>query len=834
MIVPAALVPLATLFAAWSGWAVSLLVLAALLALAFVGAPVLAWTVVLAALAWLCAAPTWVWIVLVPLAVVANVRPLRTALSSRPILNFMRRMKFLPVISETERVAIEAGSVWLDGELFSGRPDFRVLSSQPYPDLTERERAFLDGPVEEVCRMTDEWEVYQRRDLSAEVWDFLKEEGFLGLIIPQEYGGLGFSASANSAIVGKLASRSIPLSITAMVPNSLGPAELLVHYGTQEQKDHFLPRLASGEEVPCFALTEPNAGSDAGAIEAQGVVFRGDDGELYLRLSWRKRYITLAAISTLLGLAFKLEDPDDLLGQGTHPGITCALVPTSTDGVELGQRHDPLGVPFYNCPTEGHDVVVPVDAVIGGHDGVGRGWQMLMETLAAGRGISLPALATATAKNCARITGAYAAVRRQFGLPIGKFEGIHEPLARIGGAAYLLEAARRTTCGGLDTGAKPAVVTAMAKYNFTELARACINDAMDVVGGAGISQGPRNLLANTYTATPISITVEGANILTRTLMIFGQGAIRCHPYAYDEIRAAQDDDAGAFDRAFWGHVGHVVRNGARALLLSLSRGRLAGVPYQGPAAEYARKLSWCSASFAFLADIAMASLGGDLKRKETVTGRFSDIFSWMYLANAAIARFEAEGRQKEHEPFFRWSCEHAFARIQEAFDGLYRNIDVPVLGTILAGPVALWSRLNRIGSEPSDALGSTLAEALQVPGDLRDALTPGIWREETEQDGALGRLEHAFRLAHEADGVARKIKRAVRERRLPKGRPAELLEPAVEAGIIGRSDVELVRAAEAARDDAVQVDAFTLEEYLQSAVPPDGPAPRSMPSLSSA
>ena len=820
MIVTALIAPLAAL--PW--WGTLLATGAVCGALAFCGAPVLLWTLALGALAWLVGVAPWVWYAGLVLALIVNLKPLRTLLISKPVLDFMRKMKFLPAISETERVAIEAGSVWLDGELFSGRPDFKVLASQPYPDLNERERAFLDGPVEEVCRMTDEWEAYQRRDLSEEVWSYLKSEGFLGLIIPKEYGGLGFSASANSAIVGKLASRSIPLSITTMVPNSLGPAELLVHYGTQEQKDHYLPRLASGEEVPCFALTEPGAGSDAGAIEARGVVFRDEDGELYLRLTWRKRYITLAAISTLLGLAFKLEDPDDLLGKGEEPGITCALVPTETEGVVLGQRHDPLGVPFYNCPTEGQDVVVPIDAIIGGKDGVGRGWQMLMETLAAGRGISLPALATATAKSSARIAGAYSAVRKQFGLPIGKFEGIHEPLARIGGFAYMLEAARRTTCGGLDTGAKPAVVTAIAKYNFTEIARTCINDAMDVVGGAGISRGPRNLLANTYVATPISITVEGANILTRTLMIFGQGAIRCHPYAYAEIRAAQDADAKAFDRAFWGHVGHVVRNGARALLLSATRGRLAAVPYSGPAAGYARRLSWCSASFAFLADVAMASLGGDLKRKETVTGRFSDIFSWMYLANAAIARFEAEGRRKEHEAFFRWSCDYAFARIQEAFDGLYRNLDVPVLGAILAGPVALWSRINRIGSEPSDALGSEIAQALQVPGDVRDSLTPGIWREEGGSE-ALGRLENAFRLSTQADEVAAKIKRAVRERRLPKGRPAALLDAALEAGVLEQREVELVRTAEAARQDAIEVDSFSLEEYLKSSVPPDQPTP---------
>lgn len=794
---------------------VSILVLA-IATFGYRGLPSWVWTVTLFPLLILFG---WPWIAIAILfvpALIVHVAPLRRAVITGPVLRLMKAMRLMPEISATERTAIEAGSVWVDGELFSGKPDFRRLAAEGYPDLTETERAFLDGPVEDVCRMTHDWEVFQRRDLPPEVWSALKKGGFFGLIIPEEYGGLGFSPSANSAIVCKLSARSMPLGVTVMVPNSLGPAELLIHYGTEEQKRHYLPRLASGEEIPCFALTEPGAGSDAGAIRAHGVVFRGDDGALYLRLTWNKRYITLAAISTVLGLAFKLRDPENLLGKGEDLGITCALIPTSTAGVELGRRHDPLGIPFYNCPTQGHDVVVPVDAIIGGVDGAGRGWQMLMECLAAGRGISLPAVSTAGIKLCARVVPAYAAIRKQFGLPIGKFEGIEEPLARIGGLAYTLEAARRYTCGGLDSGAKPAVVTAMMKYYSTESCRVALNDAMDVMGGAAISRGPRNVMAHAYMGQPIGITVEGANILTRTLMIFGQGAIRCHPWAYREIVALGENDVKAFDRAFFGHVGHVVRNGVRSVLLALTRGRLARSPVTGPAAPYYKRLAWCSASFALLSDLAMAFLGGNLKRKEKIAGRFSDVFAWMYLGNAVLRRFEAEGRRREDLPFLAWAMEHAFLKIQEAFEGLHRNLELSFLTPLLRGPIAWFSRLNAKGRGPSDREGASVARALQIPGEQRERMTSGLCILDDPED-ALGRLERTFRLVVEADPIARKVQQAVRERKLAKGTPADLVRRALEAGILTEDEARLLSEAEEAREDAVQVDSFTLEEYARTA-----------------
>jgi len=793
-------------------WAGIVGVIAIAILFGYTGAPLWLWAVAgLLALTGL-GAPVWVLGVFLVLAVLFNVKPVRRIIISGPLMKLLDALKILPAISETEQTAIEAGTVWVEGELFSGSPDLRKLSTEPYPDLTDKERAFLEGPTEELCKMVDDWKVFQRKDFDKKTWKFLRENKFFGLIIPGKYGGLEFSANAHSAIIGKLASRCGPLATTVMVPNSLGPAELLMHYGTQKQKDYYLPRLARGEEMPCFALTEPNAGSDAGAMQSLGEVFKGKDGELYLKLNWNKRYITLAAISTVIGLAFKLHDPENLLGKGTDLGITAALIPSDTEGVILGKRHDPLGIPFYNCPTRGKDVVVPIDAIIGGRDGAGNGWRMLMESLAVGRGISLPAQAAGGAKAAMRTVGAYAAIRKQFGLNIGKFEGIEEPMARIGGFSYLMDAARTYTCGALDKGAKPAVVTAIAKYNFTELGRKIINDAMDILGGAGISRGPRNLLAHSYMATPIAITVEGANILTRTLMIFGQGAIRSHPYAYKEIEALMNKDVKAFDDAFFKHLGHVAQNKVRAFMLSITRGRLAGSPVKGSVAKYYKKLAWASASFAFMADIALGSYGGALKMKEKLSGRYADILSWMYLATATLRRYEAEGQRREDRDFFEWAMQYAFYQIQEAFDGIYREIRVPGLSWVFRGPVALWSRINRMGTMPSDKLGHNVAQAMQVPGELRDRLTSGIFITEST-DEALGKYEHALNLIVKTWPVYKKLYKATKSGEIPKAQVIEQIEPALEKGIISKDEAELIRKTEDARFDAIQVDEFTLEEY---------------------
>ena len=797
-------------------------------ALGFTAAPV--WTFALMALV-VCAGFGCGWWTLLAVALIGGVFsyvPARRLLFSNPVMRLLIKMKFLPVISQTEREALEAGTVWADAELFSGKPNWDQLLAEPYPDLNEKERAFLDGPAQTVCNMTNDWEVFQNRDLPSEVWDYLKKEKFFGMIIPESFGGLGLSASANSAVVAKLASCSGPLGITVMVPNSLGPAELLLHYGTKEQQDHYLPRLADGREVPCFALTEPGAGSDAGSIQASGEVFLDEDGEWKLRLNWDKRYITLAAVSTLLGLAFKLYDPGNHLGKGEEVGITCALVPTNLPGVKLGQRHDPLGVPFYNCPTQGEDVIVPLDAIIGGSEGAGKGWLMLMECLSAGRGISLPASSTASSQMASRVAGTYAAIRKQFGMPIGKFEGIVEPLSRIAGRAYILEAARRYTLGALDQGKKPAVVTAMVKYNFTELGRDSITDAMDVVGGAGISLGPRNLLAHAYIAQPIGITVEGANILTRTLVVFGQGAIRCHPFAYREMAAVAARDVPEFDEAFCGHVSHVLRNTCRSFVLSITRGLFAYSPVDGPAAKHYKKLAWCSATFATMADLALGMFGGNLKRKGALTGRFADVFSWLYLGNAVLRRFEAEGRKSEDVAFLNWSMDFTLYKIQQGFDGIFKNFDVPLLGWFFRGPIAVWSRCNAVGTYPSDRDSAKLATAIQTQGEQRDRITPTIYHSDSP-DHPLRALEHAFDLCTQAEPVIAKIKKAIRKGDLPRGKPLPAAEQARDKNIISEAEYKLLKEAEAAREDRIQVDSFTLDEYMQTATKNDAQKPDQSP-----
>jgi acyl-CoA dehydrogenase len=792
-------------------------ILAIGLALGFFSAPLAAWAAAYGVLLLWIGASTVLWSVYAGLVVLFCVVPVRRTLLSRPLMGWMRAAGILPKISRTEQEALEAGTVWIEGEFFGGKPDLDRLLNIPTPELNNDEKDFLDGPVAELCAMVDDWEVFQHRDLPPEAWKALAEHRFFGMIIPKKYGGLELSASAVSAVIGKLSSRSIPLGITAMVPNSLGPAELLLHYGTDEQKDRYLPRLAEGKDIPCFALTEPSAGSDAGSMKARGVVYRAENGELMLRLNWRKRYITLASIASLIGLAFKLEDPDMLLGGDPHPGITCALIPAETPGVVRGRQHDPLGVPFYNCPFEGHNVEVSIDAIIGGPKRAGQGWRMLMEQLAAGRGIMLPATSAAGSKMLARVTGSYATVRKQFGLNIGKFEGIAEPLARIGGSAYTLESARRIMSGALDGGAKPAVASAIAKYYFTEGFRDNINDAMDILGGAGISCGPRNLLAHAYFAAPISITVEGANILTRTLMIFGQGAIRCHPFAYREISALQNGDLVEFDESFWGHVGHVIRNMSRSLVLTATRGYLASCPVDGPSRRYLQKLSWASATFAFYADVAMGAYGGDLKRKEILTGRFSDALSWMFLASATVHRFEADGRPKEDLALFRHSMDTAMAHIQTAFEGIFANFDAPFIGAAVRGPVQLWARLNTIGRGPTDADVNNVAKLMQVPGVQRDRLFDLVYLP-TDPEEAGAKLETAFLACVQADQIVVKIRKAIRKRLLPKGRPVAMLDAAVRAGIIRLDEADEVRAAEKLRDDAIQVDGFGTREYLRTAV----------------
>jgi acyl-CoA dehydrogenase len=734
---------------------------------------------------------------------------------TQQIITLIKYLKLLPKISDTEKTVLKSGTVWVDGELFSGSPNFKTIFSQNYPVLTKEEKSFLDNEVEELCAMCLDHQVYQDKDLSLQTWQYLKDKKFFGIIIPKKYNGLGFSAFAHSCIIQKLSSRSVPLAITAMVPNSLGPAELLLHYGTKEQQDYYLPRLAVGLEVPCFALTEPTAGSDATSITSHGIIFKDENGEIKIRLNWNKRYITLGAVATVIGLAFQLRDPENLLNQkeriGDNIGITCALIPNTTKGVRQGRRHDPLGTPFVNSPLNGDDVVVGLDAVIGGINGIGKGWKMLMECLAAGRGISLPSTSTGGAKLVVRATTAYANIRQQFGLSIGKFEGVEKVLANIVGKTYTLEAMRSFTAGAVDSGAKPAVVTAIAKYHATEMFREVVSNGMDIMGGAAIIRGKRNLLANAYFSVPISITVEGANIMTRSLIHFGQGAVMCHPFVYKEIEALQNNNVDDFDKALFGHIAYFARNKARALLLSLSRGYLYKPSKDGIIGKYERKLAWASASFSVLADIAIIKFGGNLKRKEKLNGRFGDILSGMYMAVCVLKRFDVEGRKIEDEVLVHYIMNDLFTKIQNAFDGLWQNM-FSGWTKIITTPIAFYCKINSFLCQSSDDLENHLVKKALKSGEFRNNLTSGIYIPK-DQDQSLARLENAFILFEKAEIVLARIKKAIKDNILPNQEIEQLLDIAVGKNIISKEDCDVVKKSKVAILDVVQVDEYSLEDY---------------------
>jgi len=742
---------------------------------------------------------------------------LRRSLISAPVLSIFR--KILPQVSRTEQEALDAGTVWWDGELFSGYPDWYKLIHFPKPTLTEEEESFLEKEVEKLCAMVDDWEVtHVRQDLPPEAWEYLKEKGFFGMIIPKEFGGLGFSALAHSAVVTKLASRSATLTVTAMVPNSLGPAELLLHYGTQQQKDQYLPRLAKGLEIPCFALTGPFAGSDAGAIPDYGIVCHGDfNGKrvLGIRLNWEKRYITLAPVATLLGLAFKLYDPDRLAGGETDRGVTLALIPTDMPGVVTGRRHFPLNSAFLNGPTQGKDVFIPMDYIIGGAARIGEGWRMLMECLSAGRGISLPSSATGACKLAARATGAYARVRKQFRLPIGKFEGVEEAMARIGGHLYMMDSARLLSTVGIDLGEKPSVVSAIVKYHCTERGRIVANDAMDVHGGKGICLGPNNYLGRGYQQVPIGITVEGANILTRSMIIFGQGAIRSHPYVLKEIRAAHDvtDKARAlrdFDAAFFAHIGFAASNAVRSLVFGLTNGH--GIPVPPVANErYYQKLTRYSTAFALTADAAMLVMGGSLKRREKISARLGDILSQLYLCSATLKRFEDDRRPQEDLPLLRWAMDDALYRIEQAFDGVLRNFPSRIVAMGLR--VLIFPTGMRV-APPSDKLGHQIAALMMQPGEARDRLTSGMYLPESKDD-PVGALEAALRSTLECEPLQARVEEARKTSGAARVRGMTELERIADArnkGVLRPEEAQLLERDYELRRKVIMVDDFAPEE----------------------
>ena len=745
-------------------------------------------------------------------AALLNVATLRRALLSAPILAMFRRI--LPDMSQTEKEAIDAGTVWWDGDLFSGKPHWDKLLATPQPKLTPEEQAFLDGPCEQLCAMCDDWQVtHERQDLPPEVWQFIKEQGFLGMIIPKKYGGLEFSALAHSAVVMKLSTRCNAAAVSVMVPNSLGPAELLLHYGTEEQKNHYLPRLAKGLEIPCFALTSPEAGSDAAAIPDYGVVCKGSyQGKevLGMRVTWDKRYITLGPVATVLGLAFRLYDPDKLLGGAEDLGITCALVPTTHPGVNIGRRHLPLNAVFQNGPNWGKDVFMPLDWIIGGREFAGKGWMMLMNSLAAGRSISLPSSSVGGAKAMARFTGAYARVRSQFKTPIGKLEGVEEALGRIAATCYMMDATRIMTAGAVDAGEKPAVISAIAKYHMTERARKVVDDAMDIHGGKGICLGPNNWVGRGYQVIPVGITVEGANILTRSLIIFGQGAIRCHPYVLREMRAAKEmsgeEALREFDDAFTSHVGHVISNGARAFVHGLTGARLAAVPAAAAPeiARYYQRLGHLSAAFAFLADMSMLALGGALKRKEKLSARLGDVLSMMYLVSATLKHYEDQGRQSEDLPLVHWSVRDALWQAQQAIDAVYANFPLKPMRWLLRWVVFPVGTPFR---PPKDKHNHECARLVLEPGAARDRLTEGMYVPKDQAD-ATGILEAAFRTTIACEPIDKKIREAIRGARVRPRPGTDSATLARESDVISADEHALWQANEALRKEVIKVDDF--------------------------
>jgi acyl-CoA dehydrogenase len=736
---------------------------------------------------------------------------IRRPLVSDRLLAIFRRV--MPPMSPTEADAINAGTVWWEGELFSGRPDWEKLLAVPRPTLTAEEQSFLDHETEQLCAMVTDWETYDLGDLPPHVWQFIKDQGFLGMIIPKRYGGKAFSAYAHSQVVTKLSTRCSAAAISVMVPNSLGPAELLLHYGTDEQKDHYLPRLAKGLDIPAFGLTNPHAGSDAAAIPDVGVVCRGTwEGRevIGMRVTWDKRYITLGPICTVLGLAFRLQDPEHLLGDIEDLGITCALVPTSTPGVNIGRRHNPLNAVFQNGPNSGRDVFMPLDWIIGGPKMAGQGWRMLMECLAAGRSISLPSSATGLSKLAVRGTGAYARVRSQFKTAIGRFEGIEEPLARMGGNLYLMDAARTMTAGAVDAGEKPSVISGIVKYHLTERGRVVVNDAMDIQGGKGICLGPSNFIGRAYQQIPVAITVEGANILTRSLIIFGQGAIRCHPYVLKEMQATREPDRAKasrdFDQALWGHIGFTLRNAARACFAGLTGSRWVSVP-DGAAPEnrrYYRQITRFSSAFAFAADVAMLTLGGSLKRKEKLSARLGDILSMLYLASAVLKRYEDEGRPQADRPLVDWAMQDALYRAQSAFQGVLSNYPGRVAAALLR---AIVFPLGRPCAVPSDRLGHEVAQLLIAPSPTRDRLTAGMYVGPADPEDSLGLIDAAMDAAIAAEAIDAKIRAAHKSQAIA-GRGPELVRAALAAGVISAAEGEQLARAAALRDKVIRVDDF--------------------------
>jgi len=788
------------------------------LACAFLGTRLITWTVALCAtflLLGISASVPLFTLILVGLVLALVLIPLNTVALRQQFLSapFLAKYKsMLPSLSETEVAAMEAGTVGWEGELFSGKPDWDVLLQRPWLQLSTEEQAFVDGPVEQLCDLLRQWEItHEQADLSPEVWAFIKENRFFGMIIPKEYGGLGFSALAHRAVLQKVSSISAVAGTTVAVPNSLGPAELILHYGTDAQKNHYLPRLASGQDIPCFALTGPTAGSDATSIPDYGIICKGKyKGRevLGMRLNFDKRYITLAPVATVIGLAVKLYDPDGLLGGAENLGISLVLMPRDTEGLEIGSRHFALNVPFQNGPVRGKDVFLPLDALIGGQQMVGRGWRMLVEALSVGRAITLPSCASGGAKMASMATGAYARIRKQFNMPIGRFEGVEEALARIAGKTYAISALSRMTVSAVDLGEKPSVPSAIAKYHATEMAREIISDVMDIHGGKGIALGPRNYLGRAWQGIPIWITVEGANIMTRSLMIFGQGAIRCHPFVLKEMEAArlesEQESLAQFDRLLFGHIGFSIRNAVRSFVLGFSRGRLARVPRNRGTARYYRKLSRYSAALAFSSDIAMLTLGGKLKQKERISARLGDVLSQLYICSAMLSRFEALGRPAADQPILAWAFHDSVYKMQVALGGVADNFPNRWMRWLLRMVVFPLGRGER---EPGDRLGHKVAQLLLSPSETRSRLTQGVYKS-AAAGHPVGVMESALPEIIAVEPLERRLYKAQKAGQLDAISWTDQLKQAMDKSIINASEAEALKQARKKVLDVIAVDEF--------------------------
>ncbi|WP_419770058.1 MAG: acyl-CoA dehydrogenase [Candidatus Marinarcus sp.] len=728
-------------------------------------------------------------------------KAIREKFVSQAIVDFIKKKGLLPKISATEEAALQAGTTWVESNFFKAQVDFNQIKNEPITKLTKEEQAFLDNEVETLCNMTTDWEIFQKRDLPLPVWKFIKEKKFFGMIIPKEYDGLGFSATAHSKVIEKLVSRSQVLAITVMVPNSLGPAELILKHGTQLQKDLYLKKLAIGKEVPCFALTEPNAGSDATSITSNGVLFKDENDEIKIKLNFEKRYITLGNIATLIGLAFQLNDPEHLLGEEEDLGITFALVNSKLEGVDNSKRHDPLGIPFVNSPLYGKDVIISLSDIIGEKEGIGHGWQMLVESLSIGRGISLPSVSLGGSKLALKTVSSYTNLREQFGLAIGNFEGIEEKIAKVAAFTYLQNAARNYTLDAIDNGVRPAVVNSIMKYHATEKFREVINDTMDILGGAAIIRGEKNLLAHAYFALPISITVEGANILTRNLMQFGQGLIKCHPYLYQQVKALEKGDTKTFDALLFSHIGLVTHALGKTVAYYFTRGYIAQT--QGNFKRYKQKLVWVSSDFTFLSNLSLAIFGANIKKKENISARFGDILSWCYLITATLREFD-NNPTKEHKDLVRYVCEYGFNQIQEAKEQILRNM--PVFKAIL--PLI---KINPFSLKPADALNKKIVDSLKNEKILNQ-LCDGIFMPKNEND-ALFQLDNAVKLSHQTQNIRLKIKQAEKSGLIKKQTLPLMIEEALSQSLITKKESTLLLKAHEAQQEVIRVDAFDAKVY---------------------